>query len=340
MPKWIHKFAQIYLKKICWEIKFMKFLFNPSGLKISVLIEEKKQKNSNRIGIKLFHSIKKDRSTLLCFSLLIFFLIISLSAPLFLAHSPNQIYEEFLNLPPFWMEGGRLQFPLGTDDLGRDFLARLIYGGKISFMAGGVVMVFSFLFGVLFGALSGFFPKIDPWIMGAVDILMSFPGLLLAIVAVAVLGPGLFNACMAVSLMCLPVMIRLARSLVLREKNKSYVESSQSFGASPFRLIFRHILPNSAGEILVQSLLTFSEGILSVAALSFLGLGARPPLAEWGVMIADGRSYLESAWWLVSFPGLCILIMIFCINILGEKLRDVFDPTAFASHSGMRKSLI
>ena len=173
--------------------------------------------------------------------------------------------------------------------------------------------------------------------MGAVDILMSFPGLLLALVVVAILGPGLFNACMAVSVMCLPVMIRLVRSLVLREKNKNYVVSSQSFGARSFRLIFHHILPNSMGEIVVQSLLTFSEGILSVAALSFLGLGARPPLAEWGVMIADGRSYLETAWWLVSFPGLCILIMIFCINILGEKLRDVFDPKAFVSYSGARK---
>ena len=235
------------------------------------------------------------------------------------------------------MEGGHLKFPLGTDDLGRDFLARLLYGGKVSFMAGGVVMIFSLLFGVFFGVLSGLFSKLDSWIMGAVDILMSFPGLLLAIVVVAVLGPGLFNACLAVSVMCLPAMIRLVRSLVLREKNQNYVESSRSFGAQPFRLIFYHILPNSFGEILVQSLLTFSEGILSVAALSFLGLGAKPPLAEWGVMIADGRSYLETAWWLVSFPGLCILIMIFCINILGENLRDMFDPKAFVSYSGADK---
>lgn len=288
--------------------------------------------------LKIFNSIKKDKSAFICLSLLIFFLLVSLLAPLFLAHPPNQVYEDSLNLPPFWMEGGTWKFPLGTDDLGRDFLARLIYGGKISFLAGGIVMIFSLLFGILFGTLSGLFSKLDAWIVGAVDILMSFPGLLLAIVAVAVLGPGLFNACLAVSVMCLPIMIRLVRSLVLREKNKSYVLSSQSFGARPLRLLFYHILPNSMGEILVQSLLIFSEGILSVAALSFLGLGAQAPLAEWGVMIADGRSYLETSWWLVSFPGLCILVMIFCINILGEKLRDIFDPKTFITYSSPREN--
>ena len=285
---------------------------------------------------KVIDSIKKEKSVLVCLSLLTVFLLSSLLAPLLLPHPPNQVYEDFLNLPPFWMEGGNRTFPLGTDDLGRDFLARLVHGGKISFMAGGVVMIFSFVFGVFFGALSGLFLKLDSWIMMLVDILMSFPGLLLAIVVMAVLGPGLFNACLAASVMSLPIMIRLVRSLVLREKSKIYVESSRSFGAQNFRLLYYHILPNSLGEILVQSLLIFSEGILIVAALSFLGLGARPPLAEWGVMIADGRSYLETAWWLVSFPGLCILIMIFCVNILGEKLRDVFDPKAFVSYSGSR----
>ena len=280
--------------------------------------------------LKIFNSIKKDKSAIVCLSLLVFLLLSSLLAPLFLPHSPDQVYEEFLNLPPIWMEGGNVKFPLGTDDLGRDFLVRLVYGGKVSFLAGGLVMIFSLLFGILFGVLSGLYSRFDSWIMGAVDILMSFPGLLLAILVVAVLGPGLFNACLAVSVMCWPVMIRLVRSLVLREKNQNYVESSRSFGAKPFRLIFHHILPNSMGEIVAQSLLIFSEGILSVAALSFLGLGARPPLAEWGAMIADGRSYLETAWWLVSFPGLCILIMIFCINNLGEKLRDIFDPKALS----------
>ena len=285
------------------------------------------------LNLKAWRAIKKDKSAVFCLGLLSFLLLSSLLAPLILPHSPDQVFEHFLNLPPFWMEGGSGKFFLGTDDLGRDFLARLIYGAKVSFLAGGLVMIFSLLVGILLGALSGLSSKCDPWIMGAVDILMSFPGLLLAIFFVAILGPGLFNACLAVSLMCWPIMIRLVRSLVLREKNRNYVESSLSFGAGPLRLLFSHILPNSLGEILAQSLLIFSEGILSVAALSFLGLGARPPMAEWGVMIADGRAYLESAWWLVSFPGLCLLILIFCVNILGEKLRDIFDPKALPALS-------
>lgn len=283
--------------------------------------------------LKIFNTFKNDKALLACSSLLALILLSSLLSPLLLSHSPEQIHEEFLNFPPSWMEGGSREFFLGTDDLGRDFFSRLIYGGKVSFLAGGIVMFFSLLLGVFLGVISGLSAKIDPYITGAVDILMSFPGLLLAIVLVSLLGTGLFNACLAVTVSCLPVMIRLVRSLTLREKNKSYVESSRSFGAPTFRLIFYHILPNSGGEILAQSLLLFSEGILSVAALSFLGIGAQPPLAEWGVMIADGRSYLETSWWLASFPGLCILILIFCVNILGEKLRDMFDPKTFVSYS-------
>ena len=286
---------------------------------------------------EFFLTIKKDKFAFACLNLLSFLFTISVLAPLFLPHSPEMVFESYLNLPPFWMEGGQYRFLLGTDDLGRDFLARLLYGGKMSFLAGGLVMIFSLFFGVLLGTLSALYTKTDAWIMGAVDILMSFPGLLLALITVAILGPGLLNACIAVSVMCLPSMIRLVRSLVLREKNQNYVESSRSFGAPSPRLIFHHILPNCLGEILVQALLIFSEGILSVAALSFLGLGAKPPLAEWGLMIADGRSYLETAWWLVSFPGICILILIFCVNILGEKLRDLFDPKAFLSSSKIRK---
>ena len=277
------------------------------------------------LRVKIPKLIKQDTTALFCFIILGLFLILSLSAPLFLSHSPNQVYENSLNLPPVWMEGGQWTFPLGTDDLGRDFLSRLLHGGKVSFLAGIIVMSFSLIFGLILGILSGLYSKLDHWIMGFVDILMSFPNLVFAIIIVAVLGANLFNACLAVSVMSLPVMIRLTRSLTLREKQKNYVKASQSFGSGNLRLVFHHILPNSLDEITVQALLNFSEGVLTVAALSFLGLGAQAPLAEWGVMIADGRAYLETAWWLVSFPGLCLLITIFCINILGEKLRGIYS---------------
>ena len=263
-------------------------------------------KTNNSLLSKIFSFIKEDKASLFCLLFLTLFLVLSLSAPLLLPHPPTLVYENFLNLPPFWMEGGLRQFPLGTDDLGRDFLSRLLHGGKVSFLTGFVVMFFSLFFGLLLGILSGLYNKLDHWIMGFTDILMSFPGLIFAIVITAVLGAGLFNACLAAGISCLPVTIRLVRSLTLREKQKSYVESSRSFGSGNMRLIFYHILPNSLDEITVQSLLNFSEGILNVAALSFLG-------------------YLESSWWLVSFPGLCLLITIFCINILGEKLRSLYS---------------
>ena len=274
----------------------------------------------------MLQMIKQDKLLLFCLMGFSAMLALSLLSEQILSHPPNEVYEEFLNLPPFWMEGGTARFLLGTDDLGRDFLSRLLYGGKISFMAGFAVMALSLIFGLIFGVWAGWSRKAELWIMSAVDILMSFPSLLAAIIIVAILGPGLLNACAAVSLSSVPVMIRLVRSLILREKSKEYVESGKNFGARPFRLIFYHVLPNSMGEIFAQALLNFSEGILSVAALSFLGLGAQPPLPEWGVMVSDGRAYIDSSWQLVAFPGLCILMLTLCVNLMGERLRDVFDP--------------
>lgn len=269
----------------------------------------------------------KNRLNLTALIVFLIFAFSSFFASLLSPSSPYTVYEEFLNLPPFWMEGGLMQFPLGTDDLGRDLLSRLLYGGRISFFVGFFVMGFSLLFGILLGVLSGFFRKIDPWIMGAVDILMSFPGILTAVIVVAVIGPGLLNSCIAVTVISLPFMIRFVRGLVLRERGQSYVEAARGFGATSPRLIMGHILPNSGQEIFIQSLLNFSEGILNVAALGFLGLGAEAPLPEWGVMVADGRPYIQSSWWLITFPGLCILIVVLCMNILGENLKKSFSLT-------------
>ena len=278
---------------------------------------------------RFFSNLFKDKITLACSLTLSLIVGISLFSSWVTPYAPNEVHEEFLTVEPFWMEEGSFKFPLGTDDLGRDFMTRLIYGGKISIGVGFLVMMISLVFGVFFGLLSGFFSKLDFWIMGIVDILMSFPGILFAIMIVAVLGPGLANACIAVSVMSLPAMIRLVRGLVLREKGRDYVESAKVSGAGPFRQVWKHILPNCLGEISVQALLSFSDGILSVAALSFLGLGAEPPLPEWGVMIADGRAYMESAYWLVLFPGICILVLVLCVNLVGERLRDAFDPRLF-----------
>ena len=233
---------------------------------------------------------------------------------------------EFLSVPPFWMEGGSFQFILGTDDLGRDMLSRLAYGARLSLRIGLLVVVLSLSVGTVLGLLAGYLGgRVDRMIMRFVDTLMSFPSILIAILIVTFLGPGLWNAIIAVNVTAWPAVIRVVRSVVLKEKEKDYVHAVRSFGAPQWRIL-RGILPNCMGPLIVQATLGFSEGILNVAALSFLGLGAEPPLPEWGVMIKDGRRYMESAWWLITFPGLCLFLLVLSVNVIGEKLRDIFDP--------------
>ena len=270
--------------------------------------------------------LKKDKLIWPFFFIFFIFLFSALFLPFFLP-SPFEIHGEFLNQPPFWMEGGSFQFLLGTDDLGRDFFVRLVHGARISMKIGFLVVVMSILVGVLLGFLGGYLGgKVDQIIMRFVDILMSFPSILIAILIVAILGPGLLNAIVAVNVTAWPKVIRVVRSVVLKEKQKDYVQSLKNFGAGKFRILIINILPNCMGPIIVQATLGFSDGILNVAALGFLGLGAEPPLPEWGVMISDGRSYMETAWWLVALPGLFLFSLVLSVNVIGESLRDIMDP--------------
>ena len=270
--------------------------------------------------------IKNDRVVLFCVCLFCFFVIVGFVVSYFLS-SPYHVYgTEFLSIPPFWMEGGSFQFILGTDDLGRDLLSRLAYGARLSLRIGLSVVLLSLSVGTFLGLLAGYLGgRVDRMIMRFVDTLMSFPSILIAILIVTFLGPGLWNAIIAVNVTAWPAVIRVVRSVVLKEKEKDYVQAVRGFGASQWRILLG-ILPNCMGPLVVQATLGFSEGILNVAALSFLGLGAEPPLPEWGVMIKDGRSYMESAWWLITLPGLCLFLLVLSVNVIGEKLRDVFDP--------------
>jgi len=270
--------------------------------------------------------IKNDRVALFCVCLFCFFVVMGFVVSYFLP-SPYHVYGVgFLNVPPFWMEGGSFQFILGTDDLGRDMLSRLAYGARLSLRIGLSVALLSLSVGTVLGLLAGYLGgRVDRMIMRFVDTLMSFPSILIAILIVTFLGPGLWNAIIAVNVTAWPAVIRVVRSVVLKEKEKDYVQAVRGFGASQWRILFG-ILLNCTGPLVVQATLGFSEGILNVAALSFLGLGAEPPLPEWGVMIKDGRSYMESAWWLITLPGLCLFLLVLSVNVIGEKLRDVFDP--------------
>lgn len=253
--------------------------------------------------------------------------IVAILAPFIAPHDPNNVYAEYLKLPPSFVEGGNPQFFFGTDDLGRDLLSRLIYGSQVSLSVGFAVVAISLVVGTIMGVIAGFYGGfIDKAIMRFTDLIMSLPSILFAIVIVAVLGPGITNAIVAVSIVAIPNFVRIIRAQVMAEKSRQYVHAAKLFGAGNFRLMFIEILPNCMAPLIVQATLGFSDGILNCAALGFLGLGAQAPMAEWGTMLSDARSYIESSPWMVTLPGLCILIVVLSFNLLGDGLRDALDP--------------
>lgn len=276
---------------------------------------------------EFWYFFKQNRGALVGFWIIIFFLAIAVLAPILPIHNPTEVFSEALRLPPVWSEAGSWRFPLGTDDVGRDLLARLVYGSRVSLGIGFLVVLCSMSVGTALGLLAGYFGnRIDKAIMRMVDILMSLPSILLAIVVVSILGPSLLNSIIAVSIVQIPSFVRLVRASVISEKSKQYVVASKTFGASDFRLLLLNIFPNCLAPLIVQASLGFSNGILDAAALGFLGLGAQPPTAEWGTMLADARPFIESLPWLVTLPGLCILLVVLGFNLFGDGLRDAFDP--------------
>lgn len=264
---------------------------------------------------------------ILAMSLLGVTAVFAIFAPLIAPYDPAQTFEGAYSLPPFFSDGWDPRFLLGTDDVGRDLFSRLIYGARISLLAGFAVTVLSLVIGVVLGALAGWNGGlIEAAVLRLMDTMMALPSILLAIVVVTILGPSLVNAVIAAAVTAVPGVVRLVRATIREEKSKPYSLSAKLYGAGGFRIVTVELLPNSLAPIFVQGTMGFGEGILNVAALGFLGLGARPPMAEWGTMLADSRAYVESQPWLVTAPGLCILIVILSFNLLGDHLRDVFDP--------------
>lgn len=261
-----------------------------------------------------------------------FIVIIALVATAFLAdviapYAPGEQFRDALLTPPAWQEGGSLRFLLGTDPVGRDILSRLIHGSRFSLMIGVVVVTLSLSVGVLLGMLAGYFRGfVDNLIMRVVDVMMALPSLLLALAVVAILGPGLVNAMLAIAIVVLPQYIRITRAAVLNEVSREYVTASRVSGAGVARLMFITILPNAMAPLIVQATLGFSTAILDAAALGFLGLGAQPPTPEWGTMLADAREFIRRAWWVMTFPGIAILITVLAFNLMGDGLRDALDP--------------
>ncbi|WP_116084858.1 ABC transporter permease subunit [Tropicimonas sp. IMCC34011] len=270
---------------------------------------------------------KENRGAVMGLYVFVAFVCLALFADLIAPYDPSTQFRTAILQPPVWQDGGTWGFPLGTDALGRDMLSRLIHGARFSFFVGIVVVVVAATGGIFLGLVAGFAPKwLDTLIMRLMDIVLAFPSLLLALVLVAVLGPTLLNAMIAIALVLQPHYVRLTRASVLNERTKDYVIASRVAGAGPLRQMFLTVLPNCLAPIIVQAALSFSTAILDAAALGFLGMGAQPPTPEWGTMLADAREFVLRAWWVVTFPGLAILVTVLAINLMGDGLRDALDP--------------
>jgi len=268
-----------------------------------------------------------NRGALLAFVAFALIALAALLAPLVAPHDPVAQFREHLLQPPAWQPGGSVRFLLGTDELGRDILSRLLHGGRISLGIGALSVLLALLPGVALGLTAAFFQRIaSPLIMRAMDILLALPGLLLAIGVITILGPGLLNTVIAIAVGALPGYVRLTRASALAELQRDYVTASRVAGAGTLRLMLSAVLPNCLAPLIVQATLSFSSAILETAALGFLGLGVQPPTPEWGGMLSAARDYIERAPWVVTMPGLTIVVTVLAINLMGDGLRDALDP--------------
>ncbi|MGD0719648.1 MAG: ABC transporter permease subunit [Roseiarcus sp.] len=272
-------------------------------------------------------AFRENRGAMSGLAILALVVATALLADVIAPHSPIAQFRDAVKAPPVWETGGSWRFILGTDGEGRDMLSRIMFGARVSLFIGLSVMSVSFLIGVSLGlvaAMAG--PVADVAITRVMDLIMAVPSLVLAILVVAVLGPSLANTIIAVTIVYLPRYVRLVRASALGELGKDYVTAARVAGVGPFRLMVVTILPNCLAPLIVQAALGVSDAILEAAALGFLGLGAQPPTPEWGSMLADSREFIRSNPWIVTFPGLAILITVVAINLTGDGLRDALDP--------------
>ena len=276
---------------------------------------------------ELWRSYAQSPGALLGLALVIALIVVAILADAIAPHPPNEQYRDFTLAPPAWSAGGSSQFLLGTDPVGRDMLSRLIHGTRLSLAIGSISVSISLALGIALGLLAGYARGLtETVIMRLMDVMLSLPSLLLAIAVVAILGPGLANAMYAIAVVLLPHYVRLTRAAVIAEAKRDYVTSSRIAGAGPLRLMVMTILPNCLAPLIVQATLGFSNAILDAAALGFLGLGAQPPTPEWGSMLASALEFIQRAPWVVTFPGLAILITVLAFNLMGDGLRDALDP--------------
>ncbi|MBA7589045.1 Glutathione transport system permease protein GsiD [subsurface metagenome] len=289
-------------------------------------MERKRETKSH----ELVRRLKYNKSALFGLVIIVIIILCAIFANYISPNNPNPSPPQLANIlkPGFWSEDGIEGMPLGADGLGRCILSRILYGARVSLTAGFVAVGIAMILGITFGTVAGYYGGwVDAVIMRIVDIMFAFPALLLAIVIVTVLGQGLDKAMIAIGIVYTPQMARIIRSSILYIKEMEYIEIQKAIGSSDWRIIFHHVLINSMAPIIVFSTLMLAGAILDCAALGFLGLGAQPPIPEWGVELSMSYSYIISgAWWAATFPGIAILLTVIGLNLLGDGLRDILDP--------------
>ncbi len=268
-----------------------------------------------------YRSLKKNKLAMVGAGIILFFILIALFAPLITSHGIN---DQNMSVR---LQSPSAEFWFGTDDFGRDIFTRIVFGARISLWVGFFAVTGALFFGTLLGVIAGYYGRFRDSIISRIfDIMLAFPSILLAIAIVAILGPSLQNALIAIAIVNVPIFGRLVRSKVLSLKNEEYIMAARAQGMKDSRIIIHHILPNSLGPIIVQATLGFGTAILEAAALGFLGMGAQPPDPEWGKMLSDSRSFIQSAPWTVLFPGFSIMLIVLGFNLIGDGLRDALDP--------------
>lgn len=268
---------------------------------------------------RIYDAIQTNLKAKVGLIILAIFLLVAIFASLLAPYDPNEMSLDMMSAPSF-------QHLLGTDDLGRDLFSRIIWGTQVSLFVGFITVAISMIVGVFLGVWAGYYGGwIDMIIMRYIDLQWAFPNFIIAVYLVAVFGTGLLNIIIAISLAFLDDFARVARSMVLTIKEQPYIDAARVQGTSDFRIMFKHILPNSVGPIIVQASVSISYAILGEASLSFLGLGVNANTPTWGLILADGRSFISQAWWLGVFPGLAIMLIVLSINFIGDAVRDAFD---------------
>lgn len=270
----------------------------------------------------IFHRFIQHRLAVVGLIIITLYAVMALLAPVAAPHDPFTMHADAMLAPPsatHW---------LGADPFGRDILSRLMFGARLSLRVGAIAAGLALVAGTLIGMLAGYAGRwVDAILSRCMDVLFSFPDILLALVIMAILGPSTTNVMIAIGIVYTPIFARIARASTLSIKEQAYVDAARSMGVRPFVILWRHILPNITAPLLIQTTLSFAFAILAEAALSFLGLGVEPDAPSWGIMLDEGRNWMEHAWWVAVLPGVAITLAVLSFNALGDGLRDALDPT-------------